>query len=314
VTKDTLRCPDCGATTDAPCGCGKPYEYIRAGEAAAKAVEREREAAVTEGRPERSDRVLAAEVGVSQPVISAARKATDKNLSVEPRTGKDGKLRRMPTKRPAPQMDIASEAVRPLVEAGQPISRKNIAEQIGVSENAVERASYFEQGRIEGLREAAENIDATALSLTAQQKFDVVLKREMQRLASEFDQQVQAGIKQAIADTILPHYNRMLDHYNRVIKARKGVMNRATYRLILSCLHPDRLAALGKADEELRARYLRAFHEFSKLEIVLCDEKALPTNEASLPRTVEEWEKRRAEAKAVRKGHKQALHQDVALH
>jgi hypothetical protein len=48
--------------------------------------------------PEKSDRAIADEIGVSQPTVSRARKRTDTDVSV-PRTGKDGKTRKMPQPR-----------------------------------------------------------------------------------------------------------------------------------------------------------------------------------------------------------------------
>lgn len=89
-----LACVRCGTTIDAPCGCGLMYEYVKPAKRAALAI------AIT---PEKSDRAIAADIGVSQPTVSRARKhATETNVSVadvgEPakRTGRDGKARKPP--------------------------------------------------------------------------------------------------------------------------------------------------------------------------------------------------------------------------
>ena len=64
------------------CHCGAPYEP--ASKRAAEGIK---------ASPGKSDRAIAAEIGVSQPTVSKARKelaATDNSLSVQPRTGLDG--------------------------------------------------------------------------------------------------------------------------------------------------------------------------------------------------------------------------------
>jgi hypothetical protein len=83
-----MVCTGCGAEANASCNCGKAYlpKAVRAAEAVA-------------AHPEKSDRAIAADIGVSQPTVSKARKeTTDNNLSVERRIGLDGKTRRMPVR------------------------------------------------------------------------------------------------------------------------------------------------------------------------------------------------------------------------
>jgi len=75
----------------ASCNCGVDYKpkSVRAADA-------------VKANPEKSDRAIAKEIGVSQPTVSKARKeveATDKQLSVETRTGLDGKTRKVPQER-----------------------------------------------------------------------------------------------------------------------------------------------------------------------------------------------------------------------
>jgi hypothetical protein len=90
-----LRCPDCGAETDAPCSCGKPFEYIPAGRAAALAVAAD---------PGKSDRAIAAAVGVSHATVSRAREqATVSNETVGTRIGLDGKKRKVNPPRVTPE-------------------------------------------------------------------------------------------------------------------------------------------------------------------------------------------------------------------
>jgi hypothetical protein len=80
-----MVCTACGAEADASCNCGKPY--VPAKERAAKAVAE---------NPQKSDRAIAAEIGVSHPTVAKARKeSTGNDLPVgEPRIGLDGKARK----------------------------------------------------------------------------------------------------------------------------------------------------------------------------------------------------------------------------
>jgi len=87
----------------------------------------------------------------------------------------------------------------------------------------------------------------------------------------------------------------------RVVKARKGVMDRTTYRKIRACLHPDRVAQ----EPELKARYEEAFNLFNKLESVLLDEKQLPTPTLAIPTSLSELmklKKKMAERRNARQG------------
>lgn len=81
-------------------------KYVPASEIAQAAVA---------ANPQKSDRALAEEVGVSHTTVQKARRATGNNLPVvETRTGKDGKARKLPVK-PAPA--AADEAAARLAVA-----------------------------------------------------------------------------------------------------------------------------------------------------------------------------------------------------
>jgi hypothetical protein len=80
-----LACTACGAEANASCSCGKPY------------LPRERAAEAVAAHPEKSDRAIADEIGVGKDTVRRARAATGAGAPVEgPRTGKDGKARRLP--------------------------------------------------------------------------------------------------------------------------------------------------------------------------------------------------------------------------
>lgn len=80
-----LRCSECGATAKAACNCGA--DYIPAGRMAARAIA---------AHPEKSDRAIAADLGVSDRTVNRARKSTATNDAVRQRIGKDGKARKLP--------------------------------------------------------------------------------------------------------------------------------------------------------------------------------------------------------------------------
>jgi hypothetical protein len=92
-----MVCIGCGAEANASCNCGKPYvpKSVRAKEA-------------IEAHPEKSDRAIAAELGVSPTTVGKARQlSSDGQLS--DRTGLDGKTRRLPV-RQEPDDAKATEA------------------------------------------------------------------------------------------------------------------------------------------------------------------------------------------------------------
>src|SRR5882724_10641497 len=88
ISVQRMVCTKCGAEANASCRCGEPYvpKSIRAAKAIAT-------------NPQKSDRAIAADIGVNQSTVSRARKSTDADASVgddKPRIGRDGKTRRMP--------------------------------------------------------------------------------------------------------------------------------------------------------------------------------------------------------------------------
>jgi ParB family chromosome partitioning protein len=136
-------------------------------------------------------------------------------------------------------------------------------------------------------------VAVASLPKTTKEKFDVAIRQEKKRLAAEFDRAVQEELKKAVDEVVLPTYNRKMEEANAIVRSRKGHMTRETFRLIWSCLHPDRVA-----DDVLKAKYTQAFHAFSKMELSLCNEKEMPTTASTIPRSYEEMMKRRDEIRA----------------
>lgn len=83
-----IGCTSCGATVDAACDCGAPY--APAGDRAAAAVA---------ANPQKSNRAIADEIGVSYETVRRARTDTDVSVDDDARVGLDGKARRMPRRR-----------------------------------------------------------------------------------------------------------------------------------------------------------------------------------------------------------------------
>jgi hypothetical protein len=105
-----LACSACGAEANASCDCGKPYvpKLQRAAEAVAE-------------HPEKSNRAIADDIGVDEKTVRQARSSTaDYSAVDEPRTGKDGKTRRLPSY-------IPDDDERP---AGDPNADADLIDQI----------------------------------------------------------------------------------------------------------------------------------------------------------------------------------------
>ena len=98
-----IFCSKCGAEAKPGCQCG--VAYIPAAAFAAKAVA---------AHPEKSDRTIAREIGVSDKTVAKARKATAEKSAVAKRIGRDGKARKLPNKRMTPE---AANAMRARAEA-----------------------------------------------------------------------------------------------------------------------------------------------------------------------------------------------------
>jgi hypothetical protein len=92
-----MACVSCGAEANASCNCGVNYQpkSIRATEA-------------VRANPGKSDRAIAAEIGVSPMTVNRVR-ATVPDVTVDKRVGLDGKTRRAAKPKAASSKDIAAE-------------------------------------------------------------------------------------------------------------------------------------------------------------------------------------------------------------
>jgi hypothetical protein len=110
-----MHCSECGVEAAAACDCGAPY--VPAGVAAANAVA---------AHPEKSDRAIAAEIGVSDKTVGRARRTTADYSAVDTRVGLDGKAR----KRAAKKAIHAQPTPKPAKPDPRIISPK-LAERVG---------------------------------------------------------------------------------------------------------------------------------------------------------------------------------------
>src|SRR2546430_5482496 len=159
-----IKCSSCGATADAACDCGAAY--VPAGARAAKAIEK---------NPGRSNRALAADIGVDEGTVRKARQSTAGDSAAQPRVGLDGKRRRLPFVR---QSSLS-------LSAGDVLAReKRKADRAARERREHEAANAEMDAEIERLEAEAEQI---ALDLLKQIDRDFVFFFSSRRRHTRFD-------------------------------------------------------------------------------------------------------------------------------
>jgi hypothetical protein len=86
-----LACTKCGAQTDAPCSCGAAYKPVEVAKEAIKA------------NPQKSNRAIAKETGISEPTVRRARASGD--APADNVIGLDGKSYKAKAKKPRPDIE-----------------------------------------------------------------------------------------------------------------------------------------------------------------------------------------------------------------
>jgi hypothetical protein len=99
-----LECTTCGAEATAACSCTDPIYKLAPGERAARAVAAD---------PAMSDRAIAEQIGVGHRTVGRARqRSTGSDDPVEaPRTGRDGRTRRQPTRTISGVREMTAEEI-----------------------------------------------------------------------------------------------------------------------------------------------------------------------------------------------------------
>jgi hypothetical protein len=142
--------------------------------------------------------------------------------------------------------------------------------------------------------DSAEKVaSAEPLPKSYRERFEAMCRRQEREFEARVEQGVEEEAARRLNEISLPQYAKELEDLEFSIKHRKGVMDRATYRKVLACLHVERLVQvtgipLAKMDQGLQRRYDDAFNLFADLEKVLLDEKESPTEFRKMPRTAEE--------------------------
>jgi hypothetical protein len=194
-----------------------------------------------------------------------------------------------PKPKSAKQQELDDRNARIIALADGGWSADEIAREFDLVTRLIHRILEVEKARRGSSQIGAE--EPAALSMTAQQKLEVAIRLQKRKLDAEFDLRLRNEVRKRLEDTILPSYNESYDKHREVIKSRKGVMDKASYRKLIFCLHPDRVANMK--NEILSKRFRDAFDLIINLEKRLLDEKESPTELPPLPRTYQELMKAR---------------------
>jgi ParB-like chromosome segregation protein Spo0J len=217
--------------------------------------------------------------------LKASKTTSNPKGAGRPKGSKDaGKARRKNTS------ITAENAARSILDQNK--SYQEIEKQTGFSNTVLRSAVAREEGR----REAELQVAPDTLSMTAQQKLDAAIRQHKHKLDAEFEMRVLEECKHRLDEISLPHYAKQITELEQLIRNRKGVMDRLTYKKILACLHPDRVQ-----EPALKKRYEEAFRLFADLEKRILDEKQSPTQFQRMPRTYEELMAMKARVQAARR-------------
>jgi hypothetical protein len=214
-----------------------------------------------------------------------------------PKTG-EGKGRPKGSRKPTKVQQRNVERDKKIIAlSDKGMTSSEIAPEVGVGPRLVSQIIEHETIR----REAAAEIDPTTLSMSAQEKLTAVIHQHKRQLDLEFEQRVLDDCRRRLNEISLPAYAKELAQLEQSIKNRKGIMDRVTYKKILSCLHPDRIQ-----DAVLKKRFEEAFRLFTELEKRVLDEKESPTEFRKMPTTYEELRELKAKVAAERKAKRAA--------
>lgn len=133
---DHLACSKCGTIAEVKCDCGVDYIYVRALERAEKAIME---------HPDKSNRAIAANVGVAESTVRNARKATAQKCAVEKRIGRDGKKRRLPRPqgRTSTALPNGYNTLSEAVSAGIKIERSGGSRIEAEAKSGLSHAGYY---------------------------------------------------------------------------------------------------------------------------------------------------------------------------
>lgn len=175
------------------------------------------------------------------------------------------------------------------------LSQDEIAEKAGTSRFQVRKVQAYLEGKGE--------LDAPQVDLSSPMKarYEAALRAGKRKMEAEFNDRVQEAAKRFIENVILPGYEEKLAEATKIVKNRRGLIKRAQYRLLIGCLHPDKVAHFNLSEADL-ARYSEAFQLIHSLELSLLDEQERPTSTAAqLPKTLAEMLARKEQVQRERR-------------
>ena len=262
--KTKLVCSGCGAPGQGSCNCGVAY-----------VAPRERAAAAVKANPEKSDRAIAEEVGVShQTVMRERKKTTGPHGPVGKRTGKDGKARKQPKPqppKPAPpikEMDDKGRVAGVDIKIDPPTwqafnvmaqrERKSATVKIG------ELITNLVDGGVDDLR--------ADLPKTAQDKLDAAMRQYQRKLDAEHAERMR-GVDEEVRKRVVAEGKEYVasmkeleakawddqKHWREMVNNHKPPLTADEFKLILMCLHPD-----GERTAEKLSSAFRLFNSKKK--------------------------------------------------
>lgn len=244
---------------------------------------------------------IATQLGVSHQTIG--RDIEGLSMMDKPPRPKGGRPpgKRQATRRTGPDPAIEQQLAEAVLDEGMTLERAAEAFDLS-SVQHVKLAVAREEGRREVV---PPQITPAMLSMTAQQKLDIAIRQEKARLGAEFRDTVNKRVREFLEETILPKHREEQQQAKKVMDARKGIMDKATFKLIWSALHPDSRKSIS--DRKLA----EAFDAFSRMEKLLLAEVNSPTDWQGLPRTMAEWDLAKQKATAARKAKREANSQPL---
>jgi hypothetical protein len=219
-----------------------------------------------------------------------------------------------------PKIDTVISVILPDLEAGRPISREKLVEDLGVGERDVRDADQAGRYYLKGRKEALEDLASgkiEALSLTAQQKLEVhkrqlnqehqrrmlALEIEKRRAEAEFKKRVDDQVRSDCDTFIIPSYTNELKQLRAALEsARKGAFTNAQYRELLACLHPDRIP---DDQPELKRRYTETFQRVNQLRLTMVKPEEAPLPPSAVPRSYAEMMEAKERVRAQRVAQRQ---------
>jgi hypothetical protein len=168
--------------------------------------------------------------------------------------------------KPAPKPHARHDEVVELDKQG--LTQQEIADQTGIGKRQVRHIVEREHVEQEA-RADATVIDWATVTGKAKER-EAVMRRQIHReVEAQFEPRVQAEVA-ARVEAQSEIMKRTSAQYRLVLNARKGILTRAAYDLIRSCLHPD--SRLSVTNEKLA----EAFRIFNEAEILLLNETDCP--------------------------------------